>query len=273
MIRPPAPFFVLVFVMSVPFYILGATGSRLPGLSILPASALMTFVPLIAAVVLNVYRQGYAGVAGFAKRMLWPGSCPRAIWYLTAVLFMPAVCILEFGVLRITDIAIPLPVVAPGEAMLVFAAFFVGAIGEEVGWQGFAYPALRSRLSVLKAAMVLGSVWALWHVIPFVQLGRSIEWIVWHSLSAIALRIIIIWLFENTAGSVLVAVLFHTMINVSWALFPVGGSFYNPGVTFAILMFAVGLIIALWGSATLARLRPPIPNSLRAGTKKGPPHD
>jgi hypothetical protein len=55
--------------------------------------------------------------------------------------------------------------------------------------------------------------------------------------------------------SVFIAVLFHTMINVSWALFPIAGSFCEPFVTFLILLLAIGLIVYLWGPMTLARSR------------------
>jgi membrane protease YdiL (CAAX protease family) len=169
---------------------------------------------------------------------------------------MPAVCLLEFSVLRLTGSTVPLPQIVPGAALLLFVALFIGAIGEEVGWQGYAYPSLRTRQGALRAALVLGTVWALWHLISFIQLGRSPEWIFWHSLSAMALRVVIVWLFENARQSVLVAVLFHTMINVSWALFPIAGSDYDPFVTFVILALAAGPIVALWGPATLARFRP-----------------
>lgn len=45
----PWRFFLLVFLLSVPFYLLGATGARLIGLPLLPASAFMAFVPMAAA--------------------------------------------------------------------------------------------------------------------------------------------------------------------------------------------------------------------------------
>lgn len=239
-------YFALVLVFSLPFYALGATGDRLAGLSILPSSALMTFVPMTVALIL-VYRQrGIASVMELLKRVLELRGLRHPGWLLTALLFMPIVCLLEFGVLRFTGNAVPLPDIVPSYAVFLFVALFIGAIGEELGWQGYAYPALRRRLGVLQSATVLGAVWALWHVIPFAQLGRTPEWILWHSLSAVALRIIIVWLFENTGMSILVAVVFHTMINLSWTLFPIAGSYYDPFVSFVILSLAVGLIIALW---------------------------
>lgn len=256
--RPLAPsasrFFLLLILLSVPFYILGATGSRLMGLPILPSSALMTFAPMTAALLLVWRQRGPEGALALVAGAFNFRRHRRAGWYLTAVLFMPVVCAIEFGVLRWSGSAVPIPRIPPGEVLFLLLAFFVGAIGEEVGWQGCAYPAMRRRLGVLASAAALGTAWALWHVVPLVQLGRNAEWIVWHSLSAVALRVIIVWLFENTGRSVFIAVVFHTMINVSWALFPNSGS-YDPFARFVILTLAVGLILSIWGPTTLARFR------------------
>ncbi len=239
-------YFLIVFVLSVPFYLLGTTGARLTGLPLLPTSALMAFVPMVAASMLIFHKRRAGGTLMWGRNILrlnWRGNVR---WYVTALLFIPVVCLVEFAVLRLSNSSVPVPKVAFGDVLFLFAVFFAAAVGEEVGWQGYAYPALRKREGVLVSALVLGSVWALWHVAPFVQLGRSTGWIVWHSLSAVALRIIIVWLFENTGRSILVAVLFHTMINVSWALFPVSGSFYDPLVTLAILVIPSLLIATLW---------------------------
>jgi membrane protease YdiL (CAAX protease family) len=206
-------------------------------------------------VIVTYRRHGVKGAAALIERALNLGRLHSTGWVLTALLFMPAVCGLEFGVLRLTGSVVPVPQIAFGEAIFFFAAFFVGAIGEELGWQGYAYPALTNRLDALSSAVLLGALWAFWHVIPFFELGRSVDWIVWHSLSAIALRVIIVWLFENTGKSLLVAVLFHTMINVSLALFPISGSYYDPFVMFAILLVAVGLAVFMWGPLTLAHYR------------------
>jgi uncharacterized protein len=248
-------FFALVFAMSVPFYVLGATGGRLLGLAILPASALMVVVPITAALVLAFWKGGIDRIVARVRRELEPGGHLTAGWYMTALLFMPAAFVLMFGIIRLMGVEAPLPKIVPGQVLFLFLVFFIGAIGEEAGWQGYAYPALRSRLSMWVAAVVLGAVWGLWHVIPFAQQGRSADWILWQCLSALAMRVIIVWLFENTGRSLISAVLFHTMFNVCWALFPVAGSFYDPFVMFVILAFIAGLIVFLWESSTRAKFR------------------
>lgn len=232
----PGFFFLLVMLLSFPFYVLGTTGNRFPIATFLPLSALMTFLPMIAALIL-VYRQG--GVGG-AKEFLVRAFDYRRIkgvaWVLAALLLMPIIALLEYGVLRVGGRALPdAQFFAVAEIVAFFLMFFIGAVGEELGWQGYAYARLNHGRSALNAALIIGAIWALWHVIPYAQMGRSAEWILWQCLGTIALRVIIVWLFVNTGQSVVVSVLFHTMINMPWGLIQNYGLFYDPFVMFVIL--------------------------------------
>lgn len=74
-------------------------------------------------------------------------------------------------------------------------------------------------------------------------------------LGTVAARIIIVWLYNNAGSSVFVAALFHTTINVTWQLFPIQGSFYDPRVTGLITAAVAVIIVAVWGPRTLDRYR------------------
>lgn len=251
----PTKFFLLVLLLSVPFYLLGAVGGRLPILTAQPTSALMAFVPMIAALIL-VYRvRGGHGANALLKRAFDFERVQSLRWVLVAVCLLPIIAVLQYEALRLAGTALPAPQLSIAATPLYFLMYFVGAIGEEIGWQGYAFPELRTRYSAFFAAILLGAFWALWHVIPFVQIGRTADWIFWHGLSIVALRVIIVWLFVNTGQSVFIAVLCHTMINLPWSVFANYGSFYDPFITFVLLMVVVGAIVALWGVATLAHFR------------------
>lgn len=241
----------MVLLLSVPFYVLGAVGGRLPILRAQPISALMAFMPMIAALILVYRADGGEGATKLLKRAFDFQRVRRLRWYLVAVLLLPIVALLQYAALQLTGTELPAPQFSIAATPLYFLMYFFGAIGEEVGWQGYAYPALRTRYSALIAAVVLGIFWALWHVIPFVQIGRTADWIFWHCLTIVAYRVIIVWLFVNTGQSVFIAVLFHTMINLPWSVVANYGAFYDPLITFVLLALVVGSILLACASTTL----------------------
>ncbi len=246
-------FFLLVFGLSIPFWLMGAlTGLELlPGL---PVAALTAVCPMTAAMIL-VYRENkIAGVTALLKRSFDFKRIKAKVWYVPILLLMPVVSGLSFGVLRLTGTPVPAPQIAVVPTLILCVVFFVGALGEELGWSGYAIDPMQDRWGALKASLVLGAVWAVWHYVALVQAHRPVAWIAWWSLGTVAARVIIVWLYNNTGKSVFAAALFHTTQNVIWQLFPVNGSYFDPRVSGAILAL-VALIIVVWGPRTLARYR------------------
>ena len=129
----------------------------------------------------------------------------------------------------------------PGE----FAGFKArGAAGEELGWTGFALPALRARLSPLPAALVLGAVWAVWHFIPLVEAHRAPGWIAWWTLGTVANRVVMVWLYERAGRSLSGQVVVHAMSNLCWQLYPVQGSWFDPRIH-GLVMAALAAILTV----------------------------
>jgi hypothetical protein len=71
----------------------------------------------------------------------------------------------------------------------------------------------------------------------------------------ICARILSVWIYNNTGKSVFAATLFHTMSNLSWALFPNYGTHYNPMVTSLITLLAVGFVLLRSEPKTFTRNR------------------
>jgi len=46
------------------------------------------------------------------------------------------------------------------------------ALGEEIGWRGFLFPAVRNRTTEVKAYILCGIIWGLWHA-PIIALGHN----------------------------------------------------------------------------------------------------
>ena len=156
---------------------------------------------------------------------------------------------------------LPAPHVPIQAALGLFLAFFVGALGEELGWSGYAIDALQERSSALQAAVVLGLAWTAWHGIPLVQAGRTPGWIAWWSLYTVAGRVVLTWLYNNTGKSVFAASLYHAVGNVSWQMFPNHGSHWDPRIVGLVLAGLAALVTVVWGPRTLTRFSDARPGS------------
>jgi membrane protease YdiL (CAAX protease family) len=247
-------YFLLVFALTIPVWLLGALTDiqLLPGL---PVAALATFCPAIAAASLMYQENKAAGVMTLLTRAFDMQRVRAKIWYAPALLLMPAVMTLSYVLLRLMGVPVPAPEITAMSALALFVIFFVSALGEELGWSGYATDPMQVRRNALAASLVLGMVWAIYHLVGLAQAHRSVEWIAWWSLGTVAARVIIVWLYNNTGSSVFIASLFHTTINVTWQLFPVQGSFYDPRATGIIMAGVAVIVVAVWGPGTLARYR------------------
>jgi uncharacterized protein len=256
--KSPLAFFLLVFLLSIPFWLAGAAAPQFLSKKIpinLPLSALAAFNPMIAALILAYREDGPAGLKRLLKRSLDYKRIKARIWYFPAIFLMPMMMALEYGVLRWRGASVPSPQFPILMVPIFFFGFFIGAIGEELGWQGYAIDRLQARWNALESSIILGLVWAIWHLIPFLQTNHNSRWVAWQCVTTILARIIIVWLYNNAGRSVFIAILFHAMLNVSEFLFPNYGSHYDPLIASVIMALTAGIVLFLWGPQTLARFR------------------
>jgi hypothetical protein len=250
--RSPLIFFLLVYALAIPFWLIGwASGTQLlPGL---PLAAFMTVCPAAAALLL-VYRENKAaGAIALLKRSFDYGRIGSKVWYLPIVFLAPLVAVLSYAAMRWTGTPVPPPQFSLPTGIILFIVFFVSALGEELGWSGYAIDPLQKRWGALAASLVLGSVWALIHYIPLLEAHRSVGWIAWWSLGTVAMRVIMVWLYNNTGKSVFAVTLLHAMSNLAWQLFPTHGSFFDPRINGLILASIATSVTVIWGPQTLSR--------------------
>jgi membrane protease YdiL (CAAX protease family) len=86
---------------------------------------------------------------------------------------------------------------------------------EEIGWTGFAFPKMRLQRSPLRAAVLLGIVWGVWHLPAINYLGAATPhgryWFAFFfafALAMTAMRVLIAGLYQNTE-SLFLAQLMH----------------------------------------------------------------
>lgn len=248
-------FYILLFTFSVPFWVLGSVVGQLPIPINLPTGALMAALPAAIALWLSLKDGGRTRVVELFRRVFDVARVRDRRWIVLAAVLMPVALLLASALQRWAGEVLPafeLPFSTLGAFLLLF---LLGGIGEELGWQGFVYPAMRAHWSALTASLLIGGLWAVWHIVPFLQAGRSGEWILWQCMTMLPLRIITVWLFVNAGESVAVAIIFHAMCNVAQFSFPAYGSHYEPLTSFLVLTIIAILIVASHG-ARLVRRQP-----------------
>ncbi|REL37734.1 CPBP family intramembrane metalloprotease [Rhodohalobacter sp. SW132] len=126
-----------------------------------------------------------------------------------------------------------------------------GAMGEELGWRGFALPGLQLRMNALSASILLGIIWALWHL-PLWFAGLGFETIpFWaYMLIGVSFSILVTAACNSSGGSLLIATLFHLFLNVSVNMIE------NEAFSILATVFVIAAIIitAVFGPRKLSRV-------------------
>ena len=171
-------------------------------------------------------------------------------------LLMPLLMALEYVVMKLTGMPIPDPQFPVLLLPVFFVLFFIGGIGEEIGWTGYATDPLQDHRTALKASLILGIVWAIWHMVPYIQGHNASIWLLGQSGATVVLRVLIVWIYNNTGKSLFAAIAFHASTNLSeLVLFPIYGSYYDPVIAFSLLAILAAIVTILWGPETLANYR------------------
>ncbi len=244
--RSPLKFFSLVFALSLPFWLAGSFTAVqwLPGL---PVSSLMFVCPAAAALIF-VYRENRAaGVAALLRRSFDYQRIAPKIWYAPAVLLMPALVAVSYGLMRWMGLRLPTPRFPLPASAAMLLAFLIAAFGEELGWSGYITGPMRDRWNALQTGILLGLVWAAWHLVPYWQAHRSPAWIAWQCLFTVAARVLLVWLYSNGGESVFAAALCHATANAGVFQFPFDGSDYDPRFTAPVTALAAAVVTAVWG--------------------------
>jgi uncharacterized protein len=295
--HPLVSFFVMAYAFTWIVWspwVLGEDGAGLLPVRIAPfavgflnAAAILAG-PTLAALIMTRVTEGGAGVRRLLARLVQWRVGVR--WYVVVLVGVPVVMLLGATVYAL---ALPDPGALGGPSYLLtylvtFALVLVlgGPLFEEPGWRGFALPRMQRSLGPLTASLVLGVLWALWHLPEFLvpswaasSGGGGVLGIVLFTITAVTFTVVITWVFNNTRASLLIAVLLHTSIDVFSGTL---AAIFPPAVMASALPFIIGfgvlsvvLILATGGRLAYGRLResepvPPPPEEQGAGSAGGP---
>jgi uncharacterized protein len=191
--------------------------SYLSPLGLYATIAMASFVeaPFLSAFIMTGIAEGKQGVGRLLRQLvLWRVSFK---WYLFALIGLPAIMVLSViflpGALAsfqgLAGLA-PLPMLG----LFVYIFFLGGPLGEEPGWRGLALPRLQRLYGLLVGSVILGPSWAFWHLplfwIPAWNFPPTIRNIVMFVIAATAFTVVMTWIFNNTKGSLFIAVFWCT---------------------------------------------------------------
>lgn len=147
----PLMFFLLLFVISIPFWVIGAVAENVAKMLPinLPVSALMFVCPITAALLLVRNANTPNGLKKLLKRSFDYKRIKNKIWYVPIILLMPAVMVLSYVIMRLLELPLPAPHIPFGAIPIFFLIFFISAIGEEIGWSGYVTDVLQNRWCAL----------------------------------------------------------------------------------------------------------------------------
>jgi uncharacterized protein len=176
------------------------------------------FVPALAAVVITGVLGGRSGLRVFLQSWIRWRVSPR--WYVFTLVVLPALVLLTY--IFLPDGAKGLERGALGPGLTYLATFivilFVGGGQEEPGWRGFALPRLQEQFGPVPASLALGALWGIWHLPLFILVPNydnagyrpgqiATTFIIFAGGFMVGLSLLLTWLFNQTNGSVLLAML------------------------------------------------------------------
>jgi uncharacterized protein len=254
--------FVMMFLFTWPVDLWAAAASH--GWAVAPPPILPLLVGygfVVAAILLTGIVDGRDGVRTLLRRFLiWRVGVH---WYLVVLLGPAAICLaaLALHLALGGDLGQPLihrilPAMSLAVALPLFFLFDLATNGEEIGWRGYALPRLQTRYGALVASLVIGAVWAFWHLPKRLTEGGPGYPIWLFVLEMTASAVLYTWVFNGTAGSLLTVALLHSSVNTSTVFLPIvpSGDTIRPyAFSVALLCLAAVTVIVLTRGRLLAR--------------------
>lgn len=211
--------------------------------------------PIFSAFLVTAITDGRPGLRRWAGRLLRWRVAPR--WYAVALLGIPVGMLLTGLAFSGGDVRAPSATALALYVPMLVLQFVTTGLAEEPGWRDFALPRLQARFRPLVASMILGPVWALWHLPLFVTPWGGYPDASWTRAAAfllfcIGFNFVMTWIFNRTGESLPVAILAHVSVN-SFASLVWGEVF--PGIDGDSWMHALAAGALVAGAAVVVGTR------------------
>lgn len=210
--------------------------------------------PTLAALIMTGLTKGSAGIADIFKRLTnwkmspfwWMVTISPLLGYAVVVLILRLIQGMWIDLSLLGQVNF-LPNLGIGALLLWI---FTYGIGEEIGWRGYALPRLQARMNSLSATLVLGVLWAAWHLPIFFYLFDPAIAIGWF-LGLMCGAILLTWLYNSTGGNLLSVALWHATFNFITA--SAAGEGLGAAIMSTLVMVWAILLIFIYKPVNLSR--------------------
>jgi uncharacterized protein len=216
------------------------------------------FAPSLVALWLTAWIEGDSGVRALLGRMFqWEVS---ARWYLFAVAYTLSIKLFVTFVYRLWTGTWPRFGTVP-LYIIPFAILISTPVqsGEELGWRGYALPRMASRLGLGWASIILGIIWAMWHLPLFFLPGSDTyhQSFIVYATQVTAISVAMAWLWERTGRSLLLTMLMHAAVNNTQDIIPsaVPGGTKTFGFSASGLSWLAGVLLWIFAAYFLVQMR------------------
>lgn len=204
----------------------------------LPFWLIMVWGPSLAAILLSLRDGQLMDLLGRAVKV---STVPASAWALVLAPLALLLMLRPFAPDGATNLGAGLLV-----AMIGFN-LILGPLGEELGWRGYLQDRLNQNIGWLKASLLIGAVWFVWHLplwtidSPHAQIALPL-----YAGHVMCYAIIIGAAYTLSGGSILPAILIHLTVNMA-ANLAIFVGFRDPNSWFSssLLPYAVIAVIAV----------------------------
>jgi len=213
------------------------------------------FVPSLLAIFLTWRKEGLAGLRILGQRILQFKLGWR--WYVFIFLIVIAGTAGQLTINKLLGNAFN-GYLFGAQLGSFLPLLILGPLSEEIGWRGYALGRLQTRWNALTSSLIVGLVWALWHLPLFMMMGTSQHEsgvpFIGFLIKMMSISILCTWLYNNTKQSLWSAILLHWLYTYAAQVLSSGiirSPLYNwleslPYVTMA------AIVVLIWKPQTLS---------------------
>lgn len=253
--------FLLSWLLWIPMAISGHANQAL-----LVAGA---FIPSIIGIVLTASLGSPEERKNFTARAT-RFSMIKPVWYLFILCVFPLTMLFAYTAVIATGGTPPsttgmlTTLTHPSQLALFIVIMLIGGpLAEEFGWRGYLLDRLLQKYTALTASLVLGVIWAAWHL-PLFFMKNTIQgamgvaspgFFIW-TAQVIAMCVIYTWVYNHTHRSIISAILLHFMWNSTGTIISGLGNALSADISLYRMIFLIvfaGIIIAVHGPQHLCR--------------------